>query len=400
MEAFPAFLRYFVPEAPFLDDVKLALSLCLVSPSSNMLGLNNRPLQGTTSQTNLNVLVIHTPSWDLGPLLEAASFLVPSARHIDIKHDEFLPANQNPSNCLNGNGDVLLLENLNQIPLRDYGSLSNCLRNYPFSYDRRGIPVNIAWPHSIFATTPLTTEKYNEKLTMAENTRIPSHILNKFDLFLIKDKSMQIIESKQNLWGDHPQPSIKQLVKGLDSSRKKRPEVSVDAGKYLNDFYSKNRSNLYNQGLPIPFCEDQAYSIIRIAHSYAKLCHHAKVSKYDMLISIQLFLQGWQYAAWDPDSGQMDVGIFYNGKSQNIIDIVDKTKKHVKKLIEKCEQSLTTLNQIRKVINAYFVQKKVPVRVRPRIAWHVIEELRESNVLCIQQEKESDFGEPMDLIII
>ncbi len=80
----------------------------------------------------------------------------------------------------------------------------------------------------------------------------------------------------------------------------------------MTDFYSKTRSNLYTKGLPIPFCEDQAYSIFRIAHSYAKLCHHAKVSKYDMFLSIQLFLQGWQYAAWDPDSGQMDVGTFYN----------------------------------------------------------------------------------------
>jgi len=196
---------------------------------------------------------------------------------------------------------------------------------------------------AILAAANPVHSKYDAKLSVVDNIRLPPTLLSRFDLiYLILDKQSEAHDRRLanhivSLFsrpegevaapeGDHEQRTTLIATKDhgvtkaflanyISYARKNvHPTIPEHLVKILVNEY-KNMRSMGNSRKTITATPRQLDSMIRIAEALAKMKLRTEVTEGDLEESIRLIKVAMQQSATDPNTGEIDMGMINTGTS-------------------------------------------------------------------------------------
>ena len=232
--------------------------------------------------------------------------------------------------------------------------LHEAMEQQTVSVAKAGIICTLNARTAILAAANPVHSKYDPKLSVVENIKLPPTLLSRFDLiYLILDR--QNDQTDRRL-ANHivslysvPQdgsPTHLQQTELIATNKMEReffaqyisfarkhvnPTIS---DQIVNDFvaeYMKMRS-MGNNKKTITATPRQLESMIRIAESLAKMRLSDKVEKRDVTESVRLIKTAMQQSATDPRTGEIDMDIIATGVSSTSIEKIKQISQIIKRV--------------------------------------------------------------------
>eukprot|EP01028_Stygiella_incarcerata_P006150 TRINITY_DN2513_c0_g1_i4.p1 TRINITY_DN2513_c0_g1~~TRINITY_DN2513_c0_g1_i4.p1 ORF type:complete len:751 (+),score=205.90 TRINITY_DN2513_c0_g1_i4:55-2307(+) len=205
--------------------------------------------------------------------------------------------------------------------------LHEVMEQQTVSVAKAGIIASLNARTSILASANPVESRYNPRLSVVENIRMPPTLLSRFDLiYLILDKVDENTDRKLarhlvSLYYADAQGSsddvldIQLLTKYISYARRNiRPRITDDAMKNLVEGYVDMRRIGHSQKI-ITATPRQLESLIRISEALAKMKFSMEVTLDDVKEAIRLVKVAMQQAAVDPRTGQIDMDLITTGHS-------------------------------------------------------------------------------------
>lgn len=237
--------------------------------------------------------------------------------------------------------------------------LHEAMEQQTVSVAKAGIICTLNARTAILAAANPVQSKYNTKLSVVENIKLPPTLLSRFDLiYLILDHQSEASDRRlanhivslyskpSNMEGDKPvrQDNLASnliasnklprdfLAKFISYSRKYcQPKLSELAQKALIDEYKIMR-NMGNSKKTITATPRQLESMIRISEAIAKMRLATEVEKRDVEEAVRLIRHAMQQSATDPTTGEIDMGLLTTGFSASSATKVNTLCEFIKKL--------------------------------------------------------------------
>lgn len=229
--------------------------------------------------------------------------------------------------------------------------LHEAMEQQTISVAKAGIICTLNSRTAILAAANPIDSKYNPKLSVVENIKLPPTLLSRFDLiYLVLDKSSSITDKRLadhivSLFGEEEPTSRKEdiidrpfMAKYISYARKYiNPEISEIAADMLSDEYIKMR-NIGSAFKTITATPRQLESLIRISESLAKMRLSNIVERKDVEEAVRLIKVATQQAATDPTTGKIDMDILTSGLSTTRREVVSQLSNVIKTLLKEDEE--------------------------------------------------------------
>jgi DNA replication licensing factor MCM4 len=228
--------------------------------------------------------------------------------------------------------------------------LHEAMEQQTVSVAKAGIICTLNARTAILAAANPVNSKYDPKLSVVENIRLPPTLLSRFDLiYLVLDKQSDAhdrrlanhivslyskVKADNNPLLEEPDGTLKtQLIKSGGISREFfasyisyarrfcQPKIPDYVVQELIQQYIQMR-NMGNSKKTITATPRQLESMIRIAESLAKMRLSDTVEQRDVLESVRLIKAAMQQSATDPTTGEIDMDIIATGISHSSSDKV------------------------------------------------------------------------------
>ena len=204
--------------------------------------------------------------------------------------------------------------------------------------------------------------KYDPKLSVVENIKLPPTLLSRFDLiYLILDKQSDAHDRRlaNHIVSLYSEPEINNNILAMSDSN--NPVLSTELSKtgsitrdffgqyisyarrfvkpkipdyivmdYVNE-YQKMR-NMGNSRKTITATPRQLESMIRLSEAIAKMRLSETVEKHDIDEAVRLIKTAMQQSATDPMTGEIDMDLIATGQSHASTERVNNVKLIVKKI--------------------------------------------------------------------
>lgn len=228
--------------------------------------------------------------------------------------------------------------------------LHEAMEQQTISVAKAGIICTLNSRTAILAAANPTDSKYNSKLSVVDNIRLPPTLLSRFDLiYLVLDKSSEVTDKRLanhivSLFGEE-EPELDRtcaidrdfMARYISYARKYiNPEISELAADLLKDEYIKMR-NIGSAFKTITATPRQLESLIRISESLAKMRLSDTVDRKDVEEAVRLIKVATQQAATDPTTGKIDMDILTSGLSTTRRDTVSQLANVIKQLLKEDE---------------------------------------------------------------
>jgi DNA replication licensing factor MCM4 len=200
------------------------------------------------------------------------------------------------------------------------------------SIAKAGIIASLNARTSILASANPVESRYNPKLSVVENIKLPPTLLSRFDLIYLildspnVDQDRRLAQHLVGLYYETPNviqpPMDTELLKDyIDYARENiHPSLSDEATEQLLTSYMELRNppggNVGNNGTrTISATPRQLESLIRTSEAIAKMRYSNVVTRADAWEAVRLLKVATQAAATDPRTGKIDMDMINTGRS-------------------------------------------------------------------------------------
>jgi DNA replication licensing factor MCM4 len=245
--------------------------------------------------------------------------------------------------------------------------LHEAMEQQTVSVAKAGIICSLNARTAILAAANPVNSKYDPKLSVVDNIRLPPTLLSRFDLiYLVLDKQS---ESSDRRLANHIVSLYSSLAEGQESLVKGKDVQATEllrSNKIDREFFAQyisyarqnfkpkltesiqtdliaeyvNMRSLGNSRKTITATPRQLESMIRIAEAIAKMRLSNEVEKVDLDEAIRLIKQAMQQSATDPSTGQINMDILTTGQTKTSVEKLNTLKEYIMKL----QKEYTTKN--------------------------------------------------------
>ena len=231
--------------------------------------------------------------------------------------------------------------------------LHEAMEQQTISIAKAGIICTLNARTAILASANPIHSKYDAKLSVVQNIRLPPSLMSRFDLiYIMLDKHNEIYDRKLanhivSLYDDADSRnnadntvnedlttfsvSKEVLTAYISEAKKQTPKISDDIVLKLTQLYVEMRQS-GNKKNTISATPRQLESLIRLSEARAKLRFSEYVEGEDVDEALRLIRSATQQSATDPVTGVIDMNMISTG-------ITSSTREHVEKLVN-CIQKL------------------------------------------------------------
>lgn len=228
--------------------------------------------------------------------------------------------------------------------------LHEAMEQQTISVAKAGIICTLNSRTAILAAANPIDSKYNPKLSVVDNIKLPPTLLSRFDLiYLVLDRSSTVTDRRLanhivSLFGEEERNSSSSseisrdfLAKYISYARKFiNPEISELAADLLSEEYIKMR-NIGSAFKTITATPRQLESLIRLSEAHAKMRLSNTVERKDVEEAVRLIKVATQQAATDPTTGKIDMDILTSGVSTARRDVITSVSQVIKQLLKEDE---------------------------------------------------------------
>lgn len=228
--------------------------------------------------------------------------------------------------------------------------LHEAMEQQTISIAKAGIICTLNSRTAILAAANPTDSKYNPKLSVVDNIKLPPTLLSRFDLiYLVLDRSSSVTDRRLanhivSLYGEEERNSGSTseitrdfMAKYISYARKYiNPEISQVAADLLSEEYIKMR-NIGSAFKTITATPRQLESLIRLSEAHAKMRLSNIVDRKDVEEAVRLIKVATQQAATDPTTGKIDMDILTSGVSTARRDVIASVSQVIKQLLKEDE---------------------------------------------------------------
>lgn len=249
--------------------------------------------------------------------------------------------------------------------------LHEAMEQQTVSITKAGIIATLNARTSILASANPVDSRYNPRLSVVENIRLPPTLLSRFDLiYLILDKpnkesdrrlAQHLVSLYQDFDADDgSSSSASSSSRVVDQSFLRDyilyarnnifPSISVEAEELLVQAYLEMRS-LGGRGMKtITATPRQLESLIRISQALAKMRLEEVVLASDVQEATRLMKVATQAAATDPRTGTIDMDMISTGRTALNKDLISKLVDQLRTNFEAMHGQRLTVGQLRQNI--------------------------------------------------
>lgn len=236
--------------------------------------------------------------------------------------------------------------------------LHEAMEQQTVSVAKAGIICSLNARTAILAAANPVNSKYDPKMSVVDNIRLPPTLLSRFDLiYLVLDKQN---EASDRRLANHIVSLYSNLAVGQESIIKGDVQATelLRSNKIDREFFAQyisyarqnikpkitesiqtdlvqeyvNMRSLGNSRKTITATPRQLESMIRIAEAIAKMRLSQEVEKQDLDEAIRLIKQAMQQSATDPNTGQINMDILTTGQTKTSKERLDAIKEFILKL--------------------------------------------------------------------
>jgi DNA replication licensing factor MCM4 len=209
--------------------------------------------------------------------------------------------------------------------------LHEAMEQQTVSIAKAGIIATLHARTSVLASANPSESRYNPKISVVDNIKLPPTLLSRFDLiYLILDSpnvdhDRRLAQHLVGLYYETPnvvEPPINQalLRDYIEYARENiHPEISDEASVHLVDSYLELRNPGGNGAASgtrtISATARQLESLIRLSEALAKMRYSNTVTRADVREAVRLMKVATQAAATDPRTGRIDMDMITTGRS-------------------------------------------------------------------------------------
>eukprot|EP00826_Nyctotherus_ovalis_P004323 TRINITY_DN1092_c0_g1_i1.p1 TRINITY_DN1092_c0_g1~~TRINITY_DN1092_c0_g1_i1.p1 ORF type:complete len:596 (+),score=169.48 TRINITY_DN1092_c0_g1_i1:701-2488(+) len=222
--------------------------------------------------------------------------------------------------------------------------LHEAMEQQTISIAKAGIICQLNARTAILAAANPCDSKYNVKLSVIDNIKLPPTLLSRFDLiYLILDCQNRDMDEKLAyhivaLYGDKPPASSASLsreflVAYLTYARKMvHPQLTQDVEDVLIQEYVDMRSSGASK-TNITATPRQLESLIRLSEAHARMRLSSTVEREDVEEAVRLVKAAMKKAYVDPMTGQIDITMIYTGISELSKENIEKLTKKIRRVL-------------------------------------------------------------------
>ena len=242
--------------------------------------------------------------------------------------------------------------------------LHEAMEQQTVSITKAGIIATLNARTSILASANPVESRYNARLSVVENIKLPPTLLSRFDLiYLILDKpnkenDRRLAQHLVSLYYDESeavptrefcdQDFLRDYIMYARSNI--APEITDAAEAALVGGYLSMRSLGGRGSKTITATPRQLESLIRLSQAFAKMRLSIEVTRYDVEEAIRLMKVATQAAATDPRTGTIDMDMITTGRSAVDREMVDKLADRLREIFNSNRGQRLTMAQLRNII--------------------------------------------------
>ncbi len=242
--------------------------------------------------------------------------------------------------------------------------LHEAMEQQTVSITKAGIIATLNARTSILASANPVESRYNARLSVVENIKLPPTLLSRFDLiYLILDKpnkenDRRLAQHLVSLYYDDyeaiprkeycDQEFLKDYIMYARSNI--APEITDAAEKALIEGYLSMRSLGGRGSKTITATPRQLESLIRLSQAFAKMRLAKEVTRYDVEEAIRLMKVATQAAATDPRTGTIDMDMITTGRTAVDREMVDMLAERLREIFNNNKGQRLTMAQLRSII--------------------------------------------------
>ncbi|CAM9663427.1 unnamed protein product [Ectocarpus sp. 8 AP-2014] len=223
--------------------------------------------------------------------------------------------------------------------------LHEAMEQQTVSIAKAGVICTLNARTAILASANPVESRYNPRLSVIENIKLPPTLLSRFDLiYLILDKpnaamDRQLARHLVSLYYKVPVVPSSPLEQDflMDyiayARRHIQPEISEPAVRSLIKGYLDMRNMVGRGTKTISATPRQLESLIRLSEGLAKMRHARFVEDSDVAEAVRLMRVATQNAATDPRTGTIDMDMIATGQGASDRDAVDALSAEIKSLL-------------------------------------------------------------------
>jgi DNA replication licensing factor MCM4 len=227
--------------------------------------------------------------------------------------------------------------------------LHEAMEQQTISIAKAGIICTLNSRTAILAAANPIDSKYNPKMSVVDNIKLPPTLLSRFDLiYLILDRPGSVTDRRLanhivSLYGEPDREDKSEMISRtflanyISYARKFiNPEISELASELLIEAYTKMR-NIGSTFKTITATPRQLESLIRLSEAHAKMRLSSIVERIDVEEAERLIKVATQQAATDPTTGKIDMDILTSGVSSTRRDVITQLSMTIKQLLKEDE---------------------------------------------------------------
>jgi replicative DNA helicase Mcm len=225
---------------------------------------------------------------------------------------------------------IAAVDELDKMKPEDRSAMHEALEQQTVSIAKAGIVATLNARTAVLAAANPKWGRYDTSRTIGENVELPITLLSRFDLiFIMVDKpdKAQDTEMSKYILDSHgrtetlvtPIP-LDLLRQYIAYARQRKPQLTEEAKKIVQDYYLKLRDLGADRTGPIAITPRQLEGLIRIAEAHARIVLRNKVTVEDAQAAVAIFNESMQQVCFDTATGKMDRDILETGAAKSTHD--------------------------------------------------------------------------------
>lgn len=245
--------------------------------------------------------------------------------------------------------------------------LHEAMEQQTVSITKAGIIATLNARTSILASANPTQSRYNPRLSVVDNIKLPPTLLSRFDLiYLVLDKpnadsdrrlakhlvslyypeeEMEVVDLNPSIGSAVDQAFLRDYI--LFARNNCFPDISDEAEELLVGSYLEMRALGGRGTKTITATPRQLESLIRLSQALAKMRLAPMVTVQDVQEATRLMKVATQTAATDPRTGTIDMDLISTGRTALDRDLVMKLAEELRTFLEQFRGQRMTVGQIK-----------------------------------------------------